>query len=97
MKAAFIVFNDMTYLDFIGFYDPVTRLKTMKIMEDFEWRIFSPTPRVVDDRGLRMEPDAMMEPLGSFDMLFVPGGMGTRPLQHDQRFIDWLGPPRPSN
>jgi len=90
MKAAFIVFDHMTYLDFIGFYDPVTRLKTMKFMEDFEWRILSPTPRVVDDRGLKMEPDARMEPLGAYDMLFLPGGMGTRPLQHDPTFIDWL-------
>ena len=82
MKAAFVVFDRMTYLDFIGFYDPVTRLKSMKILDDFEWRIFSPTSRVVDDRGLRMEPDTLMEPLASYDMLFVPGGMGTRPLQH---------------
>jgi cyclohexyl-isocyanide hydratase len=90
MKAAFIVFDRMTYLDLIGFYDPVTRLRSMKIMEDFEWRILAPTSRVVDDRGLRMEPEAGMEPLASYDMLFVPGGMGTRPLQRDPAFIDWL-------
>ena len=38
MKAAFILFDRMTFLDFIGFYDAVTRLKTMKIQTDFEWR-----------------------------------------------------------
>ncbi len=43
MKAAFVVFDRMTSLDFIGFYDPVTRLKSMKIMEDFEWRICART------------------------------------------------------
>jgi cyclohexyl-isocyanide hydratase len=90
MKAAFIVFDRMTYLDFIGFYDAVTRLKSMKIMEGFDWRILAPTSRVVDERGLRMEADAGMEPLASYDMLFVPGGMGTRPLQRDPVFIDWL-------
>jgi len=90
MKTAFVVFDGMTYLDFIGFYDAVTRLKSMKIMEDFEWRVFAPTARVVDDRGLKMEPDAGMESLASYDMLFVPGGRGTRTLQHDQAFIDWL-------
>ena len=37
MKAAFIVFDNMTSLDFIGFYDPLTRLKTMKFLDDFEW------------------------------------------------------------
>jgi cyclohexyl-isocyanide hydratase len=90
MKAAFVVFDRMTYLDFIGFYDPVTRLKTMKVREDFEWRIVAPASRVTDDRGLRMEADAGMESLASCDMVFVPGGMGTRPLQRDAAFIEWL-------
>lgn len=90
MKAAFVVFDGMTALDFIGFYDPVTRLKSMKIIEDFEWRICSRTQRVVDDRGLRFEADTVGMPLDSYDLLFVPGGFGTRPLQHDPEFIGWL-------
>jgi cyclohexyl-isocyanide hydratase len=90
MKAAFVVFDRMTSLDFIGFYDPVTRLKSMKILDDFEWRVCSTTRHVVDDRGLRYEADAVNEPLASYDMLFVPGGYGTRDLQHDRSFIDWL-------
>ena len=95
MRVAFIVFDRMTYLDFIGFYDPVTRLKTMKIIDDFEWRILAPTVHVVDDRGLKMAAAAGMEPLGSYDMLFVPGGMGTRLLQNDRAFVDWLGTAAP--
>lgn len=90
MKAAFVVFDRMTSLDFVGFYDAVTRLKSMKIMDDFEWRICSMTRHVVDDRGLRLEADAVAEPLGSYDTLFVPGGFGTRALQHDRSFLDWL-------
>lgn len=94
MKAAFVIFDRMTSLDFIGFYDPVTRLKSMKIMDDFEWRICSMTKRVVDDRGLQLEADAVAEPLNSYDMLFVPGGFGTRNLQHDRNFLDWLNTAR---
>ena len=90
MKSAFIIFNGMTSLDFIGFYDPVTRLKSMKIIEDFEWRICATTRHVVDDRGLRIETEAVDEPLGSYDMVFVPGGFGTRKLQNDRSFIGWL-------
>lgn len=90
MKAAFVVFDRMTSLDFIGFYDPVTRLKTMKIIDDFEWRVCATARRVVDDRGLGIEADLIAEPLDSYDMLFVPGGFGTRTLQHDGRFVDWL-------
>jgi len=90
MKGALVIFDRMTSLDFIGFYDPVTRLKSMKILDDFEWRICSNTQRVVDDRGLRFEADVVHSPLDGYDMLFVPGGLGTRALQHDRGFIDWL-------
>src|SRR6266850_3332199 len=90
MKAAFVVFNRITSLDFVGFYDPVTRLKSMQILDDFEWRICSTTRSVVDDRGLGIEAAAVEEPLDSYDMLFVPGGFGTRALQHDPGFIAWL-------
>lgn len=97
MKAAFVVFDRMTSLDFIGFYDPVTRLRSMDILADFEWRICATTEHITDDRGLRVGADAVAEPLGSYDMLFVPGGFGTRSLQQDRNFVDWLrtaGPAR---
>lgn len=85
----------MTSLDFVGFYDPVTRLKSMHIIDDFEWRICSNTRHVSDDRGLRFEADAVAESLDSYDMLFVPGGHGTRDLQHDDRFLSWLKTSQP--
>ena len=90
MKAAFIIFDGMTSLDFIGFYDPVTRLKSMNIMDDFEWRICAASEQVVDDRGLRMVADSINEPLNTYDMIFVPGGYGTRKLQLDNDYINWL-------
>ena len=94
MKAAFVVFDRLTSLDFVGFYDPVTRLKSMGILDDFDWRICSNARSVVDDRGLRMEAAVVEQPLDSYDMLFVPGGFGTRELRHDRGFIEWLGTAR---
>ena len=90
MKAAFVVFDRLTSLDFVGFYDPVTRLKSMNLLDDFEWRLCSTVGSVVDDRGLRMEAAAVAEPLDSYDLVFVPGGFGTRDLRHDRGFLDWL-------
>ena len=29
MKLAFIIFNDITSLDFVGIYDPVSRLRSL--------------------------------------------------------------------
>ena len=90
MKAALIIFDRMTSLDFIGFYDPVTRLKSMNIVPDFEWQICSTKRQVNDDRELAISADSVAEPLDGYDMLFVPGGKGTRMLQHDREFVEWL-------
>ena len=91
MNVAFVVFNKMTALDLIGIYDPLTRLGTMKILTDFEWRLCALTQEVRDDRGLLFSPDSVAESLGGFDLLIVPGGFGTRQLMHGTEFITWLG------
>lgn len=93
MKAALIVFDRMTFLDFVGFYDPLTRLRSMGLKEDLEWRICSDRERVADDRGpggLTLRPDEVGGSLAGYDLLFVPGGVGTRALRKDPGFIAWL-------
>ena len=99
MKAALIIFDNMTALDFIGFYDPITRLRTMKFLQDFEWKICAHSTtvstqvsaQITDDRGLKITADSVGESLAGFDLLFIPGGFGTRSLQHDRPFVDWIG------
>lgn len=90
MKIAFAIFNGMTTLDFIGIYDPLTRLKTMGFMPDLEWDICAHTDRVKDDRGLTIVPTEVQEPLHSYDLLVVPGGYGTRTLIQENNFIEWI-------
>lgn len=90
MKAAFVVFDNMTTLDFVGFYDAITRLKTMKFIDDFQWRVCARQPQVGDDRGLKMAADSVDESMAGYDLLFIPGGFGTRALQHDRAFVDWI-------
>jgi transcriptional regulator GlxA family with amidase domain len=90
MKTAFVIFDQMTALDLIGIYDPLTRLKSMNFIPEFNWQFCAFTEEVSDDRGLRFAPDTVAEPLGGYDLLVVPGGFGTRALQHDKAFIQWL-------
>ena len=90
MKTAFIIFDRMTALDLIGVYDPLTRLKSMNFVPEFDWRFCAFTKKVSDDRGLSFAPDTVAEPLAGYDIIVVPGGFGTRSLQHDKAFIDWL-------
>lgn len=90
MNAAFIIFDQMTALDLIGAYDPLTRLKSMDILPDFTWDICSFTHDITDDRGLHFFPDKVGQPLVGYDLIFVPGGFGARSLQFDGDFLDWL-------
>ena len=90
MRAAFIIFERMTALDLVGIYDPLTRLKSMDVMPNFVFDLCSLTRTVTDDRGMRFSPDRIGESLADYDLLVVPGGFGTRPLESDEAFLDWL-------
>ena len=90
MKTAFLIFDKMTALDMVGVYDPLTRLKSMNLLPDFSWDICAQTSIVSDDRGLCFSANSVDESLSKYDLLVVPGGFGTRPLQYEKRFIRWL-------
>ena len=97
MKIAFIVFNGMTVLDFVGIYDGITRLKSMGFMPALAWEICALSDHVSDDHGLRLASTWTGRPLETFDMLVVPGGFGTRELQYDDEFTEWLRSGEPAS
>src|SRR2546423_16876 len=90
MRLAFVIFDQMTALDFVGIYDPLTRLKTMRFMSDLVWDICARTREVTDDRGLRFAATKVDESLNGYDLLVVPGGYCARALVTDATFIAWL-------
>ena len=90
MKIGFVVFSGMTALDFVGIFDPLTRLKTMKILENLSWETCAVETPVADAAGLLLIPSAVGKPLSEFDILVVPGGPATRKLIHDLSFIGWM-------
>ena len=89
-NIAFIIFDGITLLDFIGIYDPLTRLKTMKYIPKLSWDICARTPIIKDSHGLQLVADKIQPNLKDYDAIIVPGGFGTRPLQRDQDFIQWI-------
>jgi len=90
LRIAFIIYDGMTSLDFIGVYDPLTRLRTMGFMPDLGWEICAFTGKVSDSTGLRFMPSKVGVPLRDYDMIVVPGGFGSRRLARDEEFIKWL-------
>ncbi|SEN90566.1 cyclohexyl-isocyanide hydratase [Amphibacillus marinus] len=90
MKLAFIVFDGMTALDFIGVYDALTRLKTMGFIPDLNWDICADCQQVRDHTGLMFTATQIKPDLANYNMIVVPGGLGTRTLVADTSFITWL-------
>ena len=90
MKAGFIVFDNLTILDFIGVYDAFTRLKTMDFVPEMSWEVCALSPEVHDDRGVVLKTSHVDRPLDGFDVVVAAGGFGTRKLVDDKRFMDWI-------
>lgn len=90
MRIAFIIFDQITWLDFIGVYDPISRLKTMNFLPDLKWDICSFTELASDQFGLSIKPHRIQPSLSDYDAIIIPGGLGTRQLQHDHDFLNWI-------
>ncbi len=90
MKIAFVIYDEMTALDFIGVFDPVTRLNTMGFLPDLQWEIVAQSRIVKDGAGLGFIPTKIGEALHAYDMVIVPGGFGSRRLVSDAAFVAWL-------
>jgi len=61
MKTAFVIFDRLTAMDFIGAYDPLTRLRSMQLMPGFEWDVCAFAAGIADDKGLRITPNRAMD------------------------------------
>jgi transcriptional regulator GlxA family with amidase domain len=90
MKIAFVLFNGITFLDFVGFYDVIYRLNLFEPTNGTTWDICGLTSEVTDELGMNVKINKIKPDLSEYDMLFVPGGMGTRELRHNDEFVTWL-------
>ncbi len=95
MNIAFILFDDITLLDFIGCYDAISRLQK-EWMPGLRWKTLAFTPQVKDNFGLTIVPDGVQDNLHGYDMVFIPGGYGTRQLVQDNTFLDWIRTSNPA-
>ncbi|MBY9079670.1 DJ-1/PfpI family protein [Paenibacillus sp. HN-1] len=90
MNIAFVLFNGVTFLDFAGFYDVIIRLRHFEPYTGLQWDVCAASDSVRDDQGLEIRPGRVLPDLSGYDLVFVPGGWGTRSLRHDPDFVSWL-------
>lgn len=90
LRIAFVIFDGMTALDFIGVFDPLTRLKTMGIMPGVQYDVSATIREVRDGSGVRFVADRVCGPFDAYDMVVLPGGSATRALVDDGDFMGWI-------
>jgi transcriptional regulator GlxA family with amidase domain len=90
MKFAFIIYRDMTLLDFAGAYDSITRLKTMGFMNDLEYDLCSLEDTVKSFEGAEIVPNKVNNDLSVYDFIFIPGGNGIIKLLSNNDFLAWI-------
>jgi imidazoleglycerol-phosphate dehydratase len=94
MKIAFVLFDGMTALDFVGVFDALTRLKTMELLPDVTWDLCAPSSEVTATGGLTIKATRSNQPLSGYDLLVVPGGSGSRRFLLQDRqaseFVQWI-------
>ena len=90
MKIAFILFDNITLLDFIGIYDPLNRVKLLKFLDEFECDLCAINSSIKDNFGLEISIEKIKPDLSNYDMIIDPGGIRARQLQFDSEFIDWI-------
>ncbi|WKX76366.1 hypothetical protein [Zobellia laminariae] len=71
MKIAYILFDEITLLDFIGFYDPIKNIKTKGYMENLNWDLCATKKSIKDSFGLEIIVDKIKPDLSDYDMIVV--------------------------
>jgi len=90
MKIAFVVYDNLTLLDFAGACDPLTRLKTMGFVPDLTYDICARSHEVRSTEGARLAVDRAAPDLSEYDLVIIPGGDGIQPLMKDREFLEWI-------
>jgi transcriptional regulator GlxA family with amidase domain len=86
LQIAIPLFPSFTALDAIGPYEVLQRIPTFDIAF-----VGHGVGEVRSDNGmLGLTVDATFEEVAAPDVVVFPGGVGTRPLEHDERVLEWV-------
>ena len=85
VSVAFLVYPEVTQLDFTGPAQVLSRLGKAKI--DYVWKSREP---VATDAGFSILPTATFADLESADILCVPGGIACIDMMEDEEALGWV-------
>jgi transcriptional regulator GlxA family with amidase domain len=86
LQIAIPLFPKFTALDAVGPYEVLQRIPTFDIVF-----VGHDRGEVRSENGMiGLSVDATFEDIAEPDVVVFPGGVGTRPLEHDARVLDWV-------
>ena len=86
LQIAIPLFPKFTALDAVGPYEVLQRIPTFDIVF-----VGHDRGEVRSENGMiGLTIDATFEDVPAPDVVVFPGGVGTRPLEHDERVLDWV-------
>jgi cyclohexyl-isocyanide hydratase len=85
MHVVFLVYPNVTQLDFTGPAQVLSRLPDARI--DLVWKTRDPVPT---DAGFSVLPTATLAKIDRADILCVPGGIGCTGIMEDAEVIAWV-------
>jgi len=86
MRMSILLFDGFTSLDFIGGYDVLSRVPGL----DVEFVAKQRGVLAADTRRLGVLAYRDFAEVRDTDILFVPGGPGGFPLEHDEAFLEYI-------
>jgi transcriptional regulator GlxA family with amidase domain len=86
MKIAILIFDKLTALDAIGPYE------VLRSVPDWEVHFVAASvgEKRTDSGSLGLSADRSLTEMTDPDVVLVPGGVGNRPLLHDEEVLAWL-------
>ncbi len=80
-----LIFDGIDQIDLTGPFEVLSRLPNST------YRIYAKSlAPVLDVRGLRLMPDALLEDAPPLDILHMPGGYGQEALMDDEAVLSWV-------
>ena len=86
LQIAIPLFPKFTALDAVGPYEVLQRIPDFEVVF-----VGHDRGEVRSENGMiGLSVDATFEDFAAPDVVVFPGGVGTRPLEHDERVLDWV-------
>jgi cyclohexyl-isocyanide hydratase len=85
ITVAFLVYPDVTQLDFTGPAQVLSRIGMAKV--DYVWKDMDPVPT---DAGFSILPTATFAEIGAADLLCIPGGIACVEMMEDDEVLAWV-------